>query len=846
MESLLKFLWLEGRNSMYSFWVIPVVALLCYIFLFISFLMSKKNPVIHSFMSLLLVMIAWAGGSLFMRLNYFPSVDFWFYLSFVGILLFTPTLFHFLKLFLDAKKNYHMNFWVCIIMIIWSINCFYPIFLEAPHYVTDSQGGAFVYTFTPWFYLLFVVVIGAFFEIVHMIYDESKKNKHVFKQLSSIFLGVGFLAFGNLAIIFPFFEGFPIDVFSGIPMAMCLFHALYKKRLFQLDLLISRVNCYLVSLILAVLIFSKLIPVYEKTLKTWLLLDEVQATLVISFTVMFATLIIYVMLHSFFDSLFGRTEIKHAEAIREFSEKVSHLMSYDEIFTQLIKFLKKALNVEDAYIFLKNEDNHFILKRGKYYDTDYDIPTEINAKQLLEKNHDCILVKDYKLTKDYQELAFEKKEALKQYKIECIAAIKGEDDYLGVILLPAKQSENYTMNDIRFLQSISLVASIAISNAKLYEQTYQEARRDYLTGVANRRYFFELLDLCRHEQRYKYGTIIMVSVDDFKLYNQLYGDEEGNQGLRDIARIIQETIANNGVVARYTGKVFAIMLPEHTVEQALQLAKDFSSKIYLLNAKTGENAMKSLTVSCGIASGVCSDGDFDQVIQHADTALYYAKQSGKNRIEIYQEGEHAQKTDELSYHKGIYSEYASTIYALTAAIDAKDHYTFSHSESVAFYAQELAKAYGMNEEGIQIVYEAGLLHDIGKIGIDEGILNKPGRLTNEEYEVMKRHVELSINIIRHLPSLDYVIPAVIGHHERYDGKGYPRGIKGEAIPLMARILCIADAFDAMISKRSYKAPMDLEDVLLILEKEAGHQFDPQLVPIFIKAIQEGRIEIKKY
>ena len=119
-----------------------------------------------------------------------------------------------------------------------------------------------------------------------------------------------------------------------------------------------------------------------------------------------------------------------------------------------------------------------------------------------------------------------------------------------------------------------------------------------------------------------------------------------------------------------------------------------------------------------------------------------------------------------------------------------------------------------------------------------------GKLTEEEYEVMKTHVSLSIGIIRHLPSLDYVIPAVIGHHERYDGQGYPRGIGGKDIPLMARILCIADSFDAMVSKRSYKAEMAVDKALDIIANEAGRQFDPQLAPIFINLIRDGIIEVR--
>ncbi len=189
----------------------------------------------------------------------------------------------------------------------------------------------------------------------------------------------------------------------------------------------------------------------------------------------------------------------------------------------------------------------------------------------------------------------------------------------------------------------------------------------------------------------------------------------------------------------------------------------------------------------------------------------------------------------------IYSEYAPTIFALTAAIDTKDHYTFNHSKNVAYYSTELTKALGLNKDTIEIIREAALLHDIGKIGIDEQILNKHGKLTPEQYEIMKRHVEDSIGIIRHLPSLDYVIPAVIGHHERYDGQGYPRRIAGEDIPLSARILCIADSFDAIISKRSYKDACSIEYALDELDKEAGKQFDPYLASLFSSLVRSGNI-----
>ena len=229
-------------------------------------------------------------------------------------------------------------------------------------------------------------------------------------------------------------------------------------------------------------------------------------------------------------------------------------------------------------------------------------------------------------------------------------------------------------------------------------------------------------------------------------------------------------------------------------------------------------------------------------------AVFQMKGKGKNGIMlssglmINSDGEGLQEQPEQ--RQEIYSEYASTIFALTATIDTKDHYTFNHSKNVTYYAAELGYACGMNDDSVEMLKEAGLLHDIGKIGIPENILNKPGKLTSEEYDIMKGHVENSVGIIRYLPSLDYVIPAVIGHHERYDGTGYPRQIAGKDIPLSARILCVADSFDAMISKRTYKKEaMSVEMALKEISNQAGYQFDPELAKLFISLVEDGKINI---
>ncbi len=185
---------------------------------------------------------------------------------------------------------------------------------------------------------------------------------------------------------------------------------------------------------------------------------------------------------------------------------------------------------------------------------------------------------------------------------------------------------------------------------------------------------------------------------------------------------------------------------------------------------------------------------------------------------------------------GLYDDqqlmFLGTLEALSASIDAKDPYTCGHSERVAYLSAQIAQAHGLEERDVERIRIAGLIHDIGKIGVPESVLCKPGKLTDEEYAQIKKHPEIGYQIVKDIPLLDHTLPGILHHHERYDGRGYPAGLIGDLIPLMARIIGLADAFDAMSSTRTYRAAMDREAVLGEIRNGAGTQFDPELVTVF--------------
>jgi putative nucleotidyltransferase with HDIG domain len=174
------------------------------------------------------------------------------------------------------------------------------------------------------------------------------------------------------------------------------------------------------------------------------------------------------------------------------------------------------------------------------------------------------------------------------------------------------------------------------------------------------------------------------------------------------------------------------------------------------------------------------------------------------------------------------------LHSLTSAVDAKDTYTCGHSERVALLSRELAQQAGLSESQVERIYMAGLLHDVGKIGVPEAVLQKTGRLTPEEFEQIKKHPEIGARILRDVKQLEDILPGVMHHHERYDGRGYPSQLAGEKIPLMGRIICLADCFDAMTSSRTYRKALPLEVALAEICRCAGTQFDPVLSDAFLK------------
>ena len=833
--------------SDYTF--IPIIALICYLFLLFAFIAAKKNNLIKSFILILCTSVLWTGGSLFMRMQLWPSMKFWYDISILGIWLMPFSFLYFTKEFVGSKKRKSRRFWFLVVLVASLINSLTGFFLEVPKAVVQQGETLYIYDITWKVLIMFFICLLMVIQMVVLLqkcfkYDEVRK-----KQFRPIIIGIAVMFIGHALMLLPYFEGFPIDILSGLALVICIFFALYKRRLFKLTLLVSKGSCYIIAGILSAFLFSNFINIIDGFIRTNFFKHSDKITLIIALLFTLFTLVIYNLMKCFIDRIFIRDEILRSDILKEFSVSVSKSLKINEILEQLVDVIEKTVHAKKIYVCIEDNDTGYykaVYSSSPLDNRNFYLDAHIPIIEYLKSNSECILLEDFKSLASYKSMWEKEKKQISDLDIECFVPLVNDNILVGVVLISGKErGSSFTYDDISFLSSVNSICSIAVKNSRLYERAYLEARTDELTGLLNRKYFFELLNEEFNKTNGHSLALIILNIDDFKLYNQLYGNKEGDLALSRVARIINATVGNNGYVARYSGKEFAVILPGYDMLSAKNLADNIRKQILNMNKSSSEYSLKVLTVSGGICAIPYGATTVKELVENADMAVFQVKRSGKNAILLSTGGGiNPVNIDTVSDHKeNIYSEYASTIYALTAAIDTKDHYTFNHSKNVAYYACELAYACGLSEDSVEIIREAGLLHDIGKIGIPEHILNKPGALTDEEYETMKGHVENSVSIIRHLPSLDYVIPAVIGHHERYDGRGYPRRIAGEDIPLSARILCIADSFDAMVSKRSYKKAYEVEFALQEIEKQSGRQFDYKLADIFVNLVRNGKITI---
>ena len=458
----------------------------------------------------------------------------------------------------------------------------------------------------------------------------------------------------------------------------------------------------------------------------------------------------------------------------------------------------------------------------------------------------------------------------------------------GILYVESSQPADFSEEEVLLLRTLADLIAGALHNALSFQKAQEQAITDGLTGVKTHRFFMEALsaEWKRSTRAGRSFALVLMDLDRFKFVNDFYGHLEGDLVLQRVGHILETNCRRSDVVARYGGDEFVILMPETNMEHARQLA----SKLRGWVSADPLLREKNISASFGIACYPLHGSSPQELIQVADASMYLSKHQGGNAVStadhfdpneakkwkrdvleaylgvtlkrLFATGPEAfeeiysrlkQFTESLAATEGsngatggaaisqgpqgLPQAVLDTVTSLAFAIDAKDHYTQGHSQKVSAYAALIGEALGLNDLEVEEIRLGGVLHDIGKVAIPENILNKNGPLNPDEWNTMKSHVTFGAKILEPLTPLARIKDMVLHHHEFFDGSGYPHALGGETIPLGARIIAVADAYDTITSDRTYKKARAATEALAELERCANGQFDAKVVEAFVRTMK---------
>ena len=786
---------------------VPMGAFFCSLFLLFCFLNTMRSKTVFYLRAVLVSCLIWTGGVSLMRLQVFPGIGFWHQVGLFGMLMIPVFMYAFLFSFLEMKQ-YKLSLCVygagTVALVIY--NAFTEKILPAPIMTIRADTTyVFVYHSTAASRVLTAVEVVILVWVTYRAHRRIDNDLKLRKRLEPLLLGTLFILVGNLLCLVPG-SNFPFDMLGAVGMAVCMVYIMYKQYLFDFSYRITVGAVYF----LAVVVASLPLLIVNHHMETVIgSLDRMVAQKLVIYVVLQCAWTVWVVnfARKRLENILNQKQKNMMEGLENFQDRAASILSRKELFGTLHDMLEKAIPGCEARIFEKDDNGyHEVVQSGQ-------IPMAEDEGRNLGSIAESEDVRNH----------------------PGIAPLKYDSKVCGFVYMERQRENKLNYREADCIRQMANIASGSLKNIDAYEKVYQVSIHDELTGLYNRSYcgvYLRQENVLGEERGFLY-----MDMDNFKLYNDLYGEQTGDRILKWSAKKLLQNV-EKGEVFRVGSNEFLISVPESGRDSLVALAERLKHAVQE-NATNKPQVMQPITFSTGIARYPGMAQDALELFQQSKKAAFYAKQNGKDQIQVYGRNIEENNRDKETG----YEQVAPTVYALVAAIDAKDSFTFQHSTNVSQYAVLLAQKLGLPREDVQTVKVAGLLHDIGKIGIPESILKKAGKLTAEEYEIMKSHVEKSIEMIHYLPNMSYVIPAVVSHHERYDGKGYPRGLNGEEIPLLGRILAVCDSFDAMISKRAYKEPLSLEYAMGELEKNKGTQFDPKVAEAFIELIKEGKVPL---
>ena len=817
--------------------VIPLLSFIAYCGLLVIILRRRLQRVHMTFAVYVATLAAWGLVTFFIYSGFFPGHVLLLYQLLAIVLLFLlATFHHFLRAFMNKPAGIGVKLAYGIAAI--TIPLALTGFLIESAYISN---GLPVISFSIAIYPLAVVSVSLLCSAIFSLIRQYRHLKDALARSRSAYILIG------VAVVIAFFmtnfipplSKYPLANFGNIVNALIITYAIQRYQLLDIRLVSRRGLVYGILAVVVIAIYiglANLIGMYAQVLPVY---TVILATALTGFLVAVFFRPVTRKTQELVDRRFFGKTYDYRQFLLSYSDKMSNILNIDELAEKMLDPITKALHTREASLLLPDTESGDFTTRfahradGEKPAADPHLRKDNPILTWLAKEGKPLNIDSIDTIPELKGLWKDERHHLIASESELLLPIRSRGRLVGVLALTGRKSDSpYYTEDINLLITMANEAGIVIDNALIYSNAILRSHTDGLTGLFNHRYFHERLDE-EISRSSRFGTalsLIMMDLDLFKPYNDIYGHVAGDEVLRQIGQSIRHSVRGIDIPCRYGGEEFTIILPETRLDDAYTVAERIRKAIEL------EMFTKQipLTASLGIASWPTDGVTKEELIACADGAMYLAKAMGRNRTCLSTEV--VPTPTSLKEGKAT-QEILGMVYALAAAVDAKDHYTYGHSKKVAQSAIALAEALDLPPPKIATIRATAMLHDIGKIGIPDETLTKPDTLNDEEWKLLRTHPLMGAQIIRHVPDLANCVPGIQHHHEHWDGTGYPSGLRGENIPLDARILAIADAYAAMTSIRPYRKAMSLKDAIEELKRSAGTQLDPKLTELFVSTTE---------
>jgi len=681
--------------------------------------------------------------------------------------------------------------------------------------------------------LIFIVLsITALWRRLKALRDSLERTRVIY-----LLVGIGLFVLLGIRETVPPLPRFPLSQVGHLANALVITYAILRYQLLDIMLIIKKGLVHSGVIVTLVAVYLVALYISQSFVQNWT--DPWGVGAVIALAALMACLFnpLKRAMQGGVDRLFYGKSYDYRRTVLSFAQRMSNILDLNELAEAMLTPISKALHASQVSLLLPINgkfSSEFAVRliEGEPL-TPLTLRNESPITAWLARENEVLSRELVDVVPEFKGLWQGDRDALDSAETALLCPMISKGNLTSILAVSKKQRGGcYSKDDIDLVNTLAHEAAAVIQNAQLYAEAKQRANVDELTGLFNHRYFHQRIEeeIDRCSRFGEIFSLLSLDLDLFKTYNDVCGHVAGDYILQYVGRHIRSSVRTIDIAFRYGGDEFAVILIGTSLDGAQVVAERIRKG---LEAQMDVKGIQ-MTCSIGIASWPTGGVLREEILKSADAALYYAKETGRNRI-CSAPAVVLSQVEKIKVGIGNSRAILSTIYALAATVDAKDHYTYGHSKKVSKYATEIAEAIGYSKERIEAIRTAGLLHDIGKIGVSDRILGKQGSLSAEEWEPIHAHPIMGVSILKHVDGLNDCLAAIQYHHERYDGSGYPSGLKGDNIPIDARIMAVADSYDAMTSPRPYRTTeLTPEKALGELKRCAGTQFDPKIVEAFVR------------